>query len=122
MHDGIYRVTFENEYRRSETGVAVIRGEHLNGADRCFAFSGRITRRPDAVSVVLRARKVAPGGHAVFDQQPEIIYHLFGHCHAHAFALSGSTPDGLARVIHLQGVRLSGLDLEPAEPARSADP
>lgn len=110
MLDGIYHVTFSSNSRESGQGIAVFKGESINGGDHGYVYTGTKSGSSGNFSSRLTIKQWNPAVQSVFGSSSEHTLELTG-------AATGD--DGFVAHGHVAGqphlkITIHGRRLSPA--------
>jgi hypothetical protein len=108
MNDGIYHVTFSSNSNDFGQGIAVFKGQAINGGDHGYLYTGTKSGQGGQFSSTLAIRQWNPSVQSVFGAAKEFVLELTGNSSAdNGFVAHGHVAGQPQRKISIRGRYLS---------------
>jgi len=108
MIDGIYLVTFSSNSNDFGSGIAVFKGNSVNGGDHGYLYTGNKSEQDGQFNSCLKIKQWNPSVQSVFGSAKEFVLELNGSSSAdNSFLAHGHVADQPHALITIRGKHLS---------------
>ncbi|MBQ4853594.1 hypothetical protein IMW82_02735 [Rhodanobacter sp. B2A1Ga4] len=108
MIDGIYHVTFSSNSNDFGEGIAVFKGNSVNGGDHGYLYSGTMSGQGDNFNSALTIKQWNPSVQSIFGPAKEFVLELSGSSSAdNSFLAHGHVAGQPQAKISIRGRHLS---------------